>query len=345
MTHSFASDNTAPVHPEILAALAAVNEGHSPAYGSDPTTAALAERVAATFERGARTVVVPTGTGANILALNAAAPYGGGVVVADVAHVVADEAGAPARHGLTVLTCPTVDGRLTPDAITRWARDTGNIHHAQPVVVSITQATELGTVYSPDDVARLVESAHAAGMLVHMDGARIANAAVHLGVGLREAVGDVDLLSLGGTKNGGMGAEAVVTFSDDLASAVRHLHKPNLQLASKQRYLSAQLLALLDGDAPLWERCATSANARAAEIAAGLATPETAATGVAVVAPVEANLLFVRMPQAAADRVAREHQAFGTPHDDGTATVRIVCSWDTTPADASALLATIREEG
>lgn len=345
MTHSFASDNTAPVHPEVLAALTSVNDGHSPAYGSDPTTAALGERITTTFGRGAHTAVVPTGTGANILALNAAAPYGGGVVVAEQAHVVADEAGAPARHGMTILTCPMPDARLTPDAVTRWARDIGNIHHAQPVVVSITQATELGTVYSPDDVAHLVEAAHAAGMLVHMDGARIANAAASLGVGLREAVGNVDILSLGGTKNGGMGAEAVVTFRDNLTTAVRHLHKPNLQLASKQRYLSAQLLALLDGDEPLWKRCATSANARATEIALGLSTPEMRAAGLEILAPVEANLLFVRMPQATADRVARDHYAFGTSHDDDTSTVRIVCSWDTTPADTSALLATIREKG
>lgn len=343
MAHSFASDNTAPVHPDVLAALGAANVGHAPAYGSDPTTAALAEVLSTTFGRGAQTVVVPTGTGANILALNAAAPHGGGVVCADLAHVVADEAGAPARHGMTVLTCPTTDARLTPDDITRWARERGNIHRAQPAVVSLTQATELGTVYSPDDVAALVEAAHAAGMLVHMDGARIANAAVHLGVGLAEAVGDVDVLSLGGTKNGGMGAEAVVTFRDDLTTAVRHLHKPNLQLASKQRYLSAQLLALFDPEAGLWQRCAAEANARAEQIAASLTAEPV--PGIAIVAPVEANLVFARMPQSTATRVARVHGAFGTPHDDGTSTVRIVCSWDTTPGDASALLATLREEG
>ncbi|WP_344247523.1 threonine aldolase family protein [Isoptericola hypogeus] len=355
----FASDNYAPAHPDVLAAVVAANEGYAVAYGDDPWTARLDARVREVFGPGALAFPVINGTGANVVSLTALSPRWGGVVVSDVAHVNTDENGAPERvGGLKLLPCASVDGRITPDDVARWAGQRHDVHRAHPAVLSLTQSTELGTVYPLEDLRALVRVAHDLGMAVHVDGSRLANAAASLGCSLGALTTDlgVDVVSLGAAKNGGMLGEAVVVLGPDdgpdggtgaareaAAAAVPYLRKATMQLASKARFVSAQLLALLGepgapvGPAapvgttppgePLWLRNAAHANAMAARLrdgilasAAGSAAGGGAArgdgsartdggggahdaTGVRVTRPVEANAVFATLPRAAADRL------------------------------------------
>lgn len=354
----FASDNYAPVHPEVLAAIGSANDGPAVAYGDDLVTARLAERVREVFGDVARAFPVINGTGANVISLMAVSPRWGGVVASDVAHLNNDENGAPERvGGLKVLTSPSVDGRIGVDALDRWAADAGDVHRAQPVVLSLTQSTELGTVYPLADVKLLADAAHAHGMAVHVDGSRLANAAASLGAGLRELTTDVgvDILSLGAAKNGGMIGEAVVVLSDVVpvatggaraADAVPYLRKATMQLASKARFVSAQLLALLGepgsaGD-PLWLRNAAHANAMAARLRAGV---EGAGLGdaVRVTRPTEANAVFATLPRAAADRVRADYKFYdwATGETADRVEVRWMCSWDTTESDVDGFVEAI----
>ncbi|WP_418275534.1 threonine aldolase family protein [Isoptericola jiangsuensis] len=262
----FASDNYAGTHPEVLAAVMAANEGFAVAYGDDPWTARLGTRVEEVFGAGARAFPVVNGTGANVVSLMALSERWGGVVTSDVAHVNTDENGAPERvGGLKMLPCPSDDGRIAPFHVERWARQRHDVHRAHPGVLSLTQSTELGTVYSLDALRDLVDTAHGLGMAVHLDGSRLANAAVALGCSLRALTTDVgiDVVSLGAAKIGGMLGEAVVVLGPDAApsfpgsgydgaasrrgaaAAVPYVRKATMQLASKARFVSAQLLALL----------------------------------------------------------------------------------------------------
>jgi threonine aldolase len=353
----FASDNYAPVHPEVMSAIVAANDGAAVSYGDDPVSARLQERAAEVFGDRSRIFPVLNGTGANVISLMAAAPRWGGVIASDVAHVNTDENGAPERvGGLKVLAAPSVEGRIGPDAVDRYAGDIGNVQRAQPAVLSLTQVTELGTVYSPADLKLLADTAHAAGLLVHLDGSRLANAAATLGVGLREITTDVgvDILSFGAAKNGGMLGEAVVVLADGgddapdvstaLVEAVPYLRKATMQLASKTRFVSAQLLALLGepgtptsgtGEgAPLWLRNAAHSNAMATRLRAGI---EAAALteAVRITCPTDANVVFATLPRAAADRV-RTHARFYDWAPGETADrveVRWMCAWDTTGPD------------
>jgi threonine aldolase len=373
----FASDNYAPVHPEVMAALSAANDGAAVSYGDDPVSARLQERAAEVFGGHARIFPVLNGTGANVISLMAVTPRWGGVIASDVAHVHTDENGAPERvGGLKILAVPSVAGRIGPDAVDRYAGDIGDVHRAQPTVLSLTQATELGTVYSVADLKLLTDTAHAAGLRVHVDGSRLANAAATLGVGLREITTDVgvDIVSLGAAKNGGMLGEAVVVLSDGAGGAaagpgdaVPYLRKATMQLASKTRFLSAQLLALLGEpgaptsgtreNAPLWLRNAAHSNAMAARLRAGIEAAGltgTAGSGagdgpstgdgqgagdrrgaIRFTCPTEANAVFATLPRAAADR-ARAHARFYDWAPGETADrveVRWMCAWDTTEAD------------
>lgn len=327
----FASDNCAAVHPAVLAALAEVDGGHLPSYGTDPYTARLKERVREIFGPHARTFPVFNGTGANILALQAVAPRWAAVVCAESAHLHTDECGAPEYAGFKLLTLPAPDGRLDPADLAELARDAGKRHRAQPGVLSLTQSTELGTCYRPGELAALTEAAHRLGWKVHLDGARLANAAARLGVGLGAAAAGVDVVSLGASKNGGMLGEALVVL-DPEADGVDFLQKASTQLPSKTRYVSAQLLALLDND--LWHANATHANSLADRLAAGLR----ALAGVRVVHPIEANAVFATLPTGVAEQL-RASYSFS---DWGCGVVRFMTAWDTRVEDVDELLAAMR---
>ncbi|GAA0214083.1 low specificity L-threonine aldolase [Actinomadura nitritigenes] len=335
----FASDNQASVHPEILAALAAVNEGHQPAYGDDAVTARLREVVRGHFGAAAEVFPVFNGTGANVVSLQAMSKPWSAVVCPESAHINTDECGASEKiAGLKLITVPAPDGKLTPELVERYAAGFGNIQRRQPSAVSITQSTELGTVYTPEEVAAVAAAAHERGLGVHMDGARIANAAAALGVPMRAFTTDasVDVLSFGGTKNGLLLGEAIVVLNPDAVEGLAFLRKSSMQLASKMRYVSAQLVALLEGD--LWLRNAAHANAMARRLAdAARALP-----GVRVTQDVQANTVFAIVPKDAAERL-RKRFAFYT-WDERTGEVRWVCSFDTTEGDVDAFAAALAEE-
>jgi threonine aldolase len=290
---SFASDNTAGVAPEVLAALVAADGPAALAYGADRWTAAVTERFAELLGRPAEVLPCWGGTGANIVGLGAALDHWQAVLCADTAHLVTDEGGAPSRlTGALVLTEPSDDGKLTPAAIERRLEWQGDEHHPQIGVVSISQVTELGAVYTPSEIAALADVAHGAGMRVHLDGARLANALAATGTDLRAMVVDtgVDVLTWGATKNGGMYGDVVLVLDDTMAGRARFVRKQAGQLPSKMRYLAAQVLALLDDDR--WIAQAARANAMAARLAARVE----GIPGVIVERPPEANSLFVRLP-------------------------------------------------
>jgi threonine aldolase len=334
----FASDNHAGAHAQVIAAVVAANEGHAPAYGGDPWTDRAAARFREHFGPRARAFPVFNGTGANVLCLLALAQPWQAVVCARTAHLHVDECGAPERAGRKLLTVETPDGRLTPSLIEPLLVRIGDEHVVQPRVVSITQSTELGTVYTPDAVAALGGWAHGHGMLLHVDGARLCNAAASLGVPLRALTTDagVDALSFGGTKNGLLGAEAVVLLRDDLGDGFKYLRKQAMQLASKMRYISAQLDALLAGD--LWERSAAHANAMARRLADGVRD----VPGVRVTQPVEANGVFAILPPDATERLQRDWPFY--VWDEGTGEVRWMTAWDTRPDEVDAFAAAVRAE-
>lgn len=337
---TFASDNYSGVHPEILTALAAANGGHQSAYGADEYTRALGDVVEQQFGAGAVAFPVFNGTGANVTALQALLPRWGAVICAEGAHINVDENGAPERvGGMKLLPVPTPDGKLTPELIDREAWGFGFEHRAQPAAVSLTQSTELGTLYTVDELKAIVDHAHSKGLKVHVDGARLANAAASLGLPLRAFTRDlgVDILSLGGTKNGLMFGEAVVVLDPDateIIDSLKYLRKMNMQLGSKMRFISAQLSALYGTD--LWLESARHANTMAARLRAGVDSID----GVTATQPTQANAVFARLDPAAAN-AAREEYLF-YDWDEATGEVRWMCSFDTTEEDVDAFLDAIR---
>ena len=330
MSRGFGSDNHAGILPEALAAIAAANEGHAPSYGHDEITERLAERFRAELGETAHAFPVFNGSGANVLAMRALLQPWQAVICAETAHLNVDETGAPEAWGIKLLTVPTPDGKLTPElAATRIVR-IGDEHASQPRIISISQSTEMGTLYGLDEVRALADLAHAHDLLLHMDGARVTNAAAALGCSLREASTDlgVDVLSFGGTKVGLLAGEAVVVLSDEAAAAMPYLRKQTLQLASKMRFISAQLEALLEGE--LWRRAAGQANAMAARLADAVRD----VPGVAVTQEPQANAVFVVLPPGVADRLRESF--FFYDWDELRGEVRWMCSWDTTEADVDA---------
>lgn len=324
-TMSFASDNYAGVHPKIMEAIADANGGHVGAYGNDPYTEHLQSLIQQEFGGQAEAFPVFNGTAANVLSLQALLPRWGAVICSDAAHVHHDESTAPqAVGGFKLWTVASADGKLTPDLIDREAHGYGFEHRAQPLAVSITQSTETGRVYGVEEIRAICAHSHSLGMAVHMDGARLANAAAALGVPLGEmtTAAGVDILSFGGTKNGLLLGECVVVLNPARASdGLKYLRKLNMQLASKMRFLSAQFIAYLqDG---LYRETAAHANAMAALLARELQ----AVAGVEIVYPVESNAVFARMPAEAVRRL-RERFAFYDWDQQGT--VRLMCSFDTT---------------
>lgn len=334
---SFASDNYAGALPEVMDAIAAANGGHQGAYSADDYTAALRTWTKTEFGEAADIFPVFNGTGANVVALHAMSPVWGAVVCAASAHIMTDEGGAPEKMAsLKLLPVSGEGGKLTPALVDREAHGYGDPHRAQPVVLSISNATEFGTVYSPDELRVLIDHAHELGMRVHLDGARIANAAAHLGVPLSALTRDVgvDVLSLGGTKNGMLFGEAVVVLNPEAAPGVEYVRKLDGQLASKMRFISAQLLALYDGDLGL--RTARHANAMAARLADGVQD----VPGVEIAFPVQSNAVFARMDPAAADRARESFAFYSWPTEPGLQ--RWVCAFDTQPEQVDSFVAAIR---
>lgn len=332
----FASDNYAGIHPEVLAAIGAVNEGHQIAYGDDSTTAHLEEVIREQFGAQARVFPVFNGTGANVVSLQALTRSWEAVVCAESAHINVDEGGAPEKvAGLKLHPVATPDGKLTPELIDRQAFGFGNEHRAQPKVVSITNSTEMGTVYSVEEIKAIVDHAHALGMYVHLDGARISNAAAALGVPMRAFTTDVgvDIVSLGATKAGALAAEAVLVLNPELDDVLKYLRKSAMQLASKMRFLSAQLIALYEGD--LWLRNATHANAMATRLY------EQVKDLVPVAAP-QANALFPILPAQAIEPLQEQVRFYVWDHTINQ--VRWMCAWDTTQDDVDNFAALVRAQ-
>ncbi|CAG6392511.1 threonine aldolase family protein [Actinacidiphila cocklensis] len=338
-SRGFASDNYAGVHPEVLAALALANGGHQVAYGGDEYTAHLQEVFRRHFGPTAEVFPVFNGTGANVTALQAVTERWGAVVCAESAHINVDECGAPERvGGLKLLTVPTPDGKLTPELVDRQAYGFDDEHRAQPQVVSITQTTELGTCYTPEEIKALCDHAHQLGMAVHLDGARLANAAASLGVPLARFTTEagVDILSFGGTKNGLLLGECVVVLSPERVRALLHLRKLSMQLASKMRFVSVQFEALLAGD--LWLRSAEHANAMARRLDAAVRGID----GVRVMRPVQANAVFALLPREVSERLQKRYRFYFW--DESTGEVRWMCAFDTTEDDVDGFAAAIAEE-
>jgi threonine aldolase len=341
----FASDNYSGIHPEVLSAIAAANDGHQVAYGEDDYTARLQQVMTGHFGDGVTAFPVFNGTGANVVGLQSMLPRWGAVIAAASAHINVDEGGAPERvAGIKLLTVPTTDGKLTPDLIDREAWGWGDEHRAQPLVVSITQSTELGTLYTADEIRAIADHAHARGMRLHMDGARISNAAAALDLPLRAFTRDagVDVLSFGGTKNGAMLGEAIVVLDPAAADGLVFLRKLNMQLSSKMRFVSAQLVALLEGD--LWLRNARHANAMAQRLRQGVESglQDGSIRGVSFSQPTQANGVFAVLPAGVADRLRQSFRFYDW--DAARNEVRWMCSFDTTEADIDAFVAAIARE-
>jgi len=340
----FASDNYAGIHPEVLAAISDANGGHQIAYGEDVYTARLGEVIRAEFGERAEVFPVFNGTGANVVALTALLPRWGSVVATSTAHIHTDEGGAPEKvAGLKLFVVPTPDGKLTPELLATEAWGMDDEHRAEPAAVSITQTTELGTLYTPDEVRAIADAAHAAGLAVHMDGARIWNAAAALGVPFREFTTDagVDVLSFGGTKIGALGVEAIVVLNPERVADIVRLRKTSMQLASKMRFFSAQLLALFDG---VGLRAAEHANAMAARLRAALEAglADGSITDLAFSQATQANAVFAVLANDAADRIRARFRFYDW--DRAAGQVRWMTAFDTTEADVDAFVAAIREE-
>jgi threonine aldolase len=337
MSRGFGSDNHAGILPEVLAAIGAANEGHAESYGHDELTARVEARFREELGDATRAFLVFNGSGANVLALRAVLAPWQGVVCAETAHLNIDEGGAPEAWGIKLLTVPAPDGKLSPETVATRIVRLGDEHAVQPRVVSISQSTELGTVYTLDEVRALADHAHAHGLMLHVDGARIANAAAALGVSLRAATTDlgVDLLSFGGTKAGLLAGEAVVVLTEEAATALPYLRKQTLQLASKMRFIAAQFDALLTGER--WRAAAGHANAMAARLAAAVRD----VPGVTLTQEPQANAVFATLPPGAAARL-RERWFF-YDWDELRGEVRWMCSWDTTEADVDAFAADVAQ--
>ncbi len=333
----FASDNNAGVHPEILEAIVQANQGHVVAYGDDPYTESATRKFEEMFGEDISIYFVYNGTGANVLSLQTLTDSFQAVICAETAHINEDECGAPEKFtGCKLLTIPTENGKVTIDQIKPHLHSVGNEHQAQPRVISITQATELGTVYRPEEIEAISRFAHENGLLVHLDGARIANAAVSLDMQLRETTRDlgIDVLSFGGTKNGVMFGEAVVFFNPDLAQNFRFIRKQGAQLASKMRFIAAQFEALLTDD--LWRRNAQHANAMAALFSRNIRD----IPRIEIAQPVEANAIFARIPREHIPELQREY--FFYVWDETQSIVRWMTSFDTTEDDIMDFVSLLR---
>lgn len=321
---SFASDNTAGVHEKVLAACSAVNVGGVTGYGEDIYTIQAVDDFKRTFGKETGVHFVANGTAANVLAYGTVSTWFNSIIASEVAHVNVDEGGAPERvFGLKVIPVPSSDGKIRPEQLLKHTLRFGDVHHSQPRVVSITQPTEYGAVYSLKEIEALSDVCQRHGLLLHMDGARIANACAALDLGLKEGTKDVgiDLMSFGGTKNGIMFGEAVLFFKPDLDKNFRHIQKQTMQMISKNRFVAAQLQALLQDD--LWLKNARHANAMTATLAEGLKRfPKVVFTH-----ETQANAVFATMPREYIDFL--QEQFYFYVWDEPTNQVRLMCAFNT----------------
>jgi threonine aldolase len=332
----FASDNSATIHPAVLEAIARANVGHAFGYGHDDYSSGIAARVAALFGDQAEAFLVFNGSGANVVALRACCRPWEGVICASSSHLNVDEGGAPeAVGGLKLLTVEGVDGKLTPELASSRIARIGDEHAVQPRVVSISQCTELGTLYTGDELSALSSLAREHGRLLHVDGARLANAAAALELSLGDACGPADIVSFGGTKNGLLLGEAVVVLNPVLAGGLPYLRKQSLQLASKMRFLAAQFEALLGDE--LWRRSAANANAMAARLAEAVRD----VPGLQLTRPVQTNAVFATLPRAATAALLEQFAFY--VWDETIGEVRWMCSWDTTEEDVNEFAAAVAD--
>jgi threonine aldolase len=327
-SRSFASDNNAVVHPEVLEAIRRANEGHVIGYGDDPYTESAVAKFREQFGEDVAVFFVFNGTAANVLSLQALAKPYQAVLCPELSHIYTDECGAPEKAtGCKLIPLAAPDGKLTVETVAQAYHGVGDQHHVQPRVISITQSTEMGTIYKAAEVQALAQFAHERGMFLHMDGARISNAVAAQKMTLKQATRDlgVDVLSFGGTKNGLMGAEAVVFFRPELSQDFLFVRKQGTQLASKMRFLSAQMEALLTNE--LWRRNADHAN----QMARLLEREVKKIPNVKIVYPVEANGVFAQIPRAAIKKIQERY--FYYVWDDEDSVARWMCSFDTTEED------------
>ncbi len=333
----FASDNNAGVHPAILEAMASVNNGHVIAYGDDPYTSKAVSNIQHHLGEDTGVFFVFIGTAANVLGLSSVTQSYHAVICPETAHINVDECGAPEKFtGCKLIASDTPDGKLTVEMIARQMHGIGFEHHVQPRVVSITQTTEMGTVYTLDEISRIADYTHDQGMLLHMDGARISNAIVSLNCDLYEMTGGagVDVLSFGGTKNGMMYGEAVVFFNKALCEDFKYRRKQGMQLASKMRYIAAQFSAFLEND--LWKTNARHANLMAQKLYNAVKD----IPGVRITQKVESNAVFAIIPEATIEKLQEAY--FFYVWDEATSEVRWMCSFDTTEEDIEGFASLLR---
>jgi len=335
----FGSDNNAGVHPDILKEMISSNSGHVTGYGTDIYTEQARSIFKEHFGSSTETYFDFTGTGANVLGLSAITRSWNSVITASTAHLEGDECGAPEKFiGCKVLVVDTPDGKVTPDLIDKHIHGIDFEHHSQPKVVSITQATEMGTVYSVDEIRAISDFAHSKGMLVHMDGARIANAAVYLNLPFKAFTTDagVDVLSFGGTKNGMMLGESICFLKSGLSGDFKYIRKQGMQLASKMRFISAQYIGYFRNE--LWKMCAVQSNAMAQMLGNKLKQ----IPGITVTQKVQSNGIFVIIPTEIAEKI-RSHYFF-YPWDEKKSEWRLMCSWDTEEKDIEDFVELLEKE-
>jgi len=335
---SFASDNNSGVHPLILDAIVKANSDHAVGYGDDPWTEQATQKLKEVFGENASPFFVFNGTGANSIALQAITQSFHSIICTQTAHIYVDECGAPARMtGCTLIAVHTPDGKLTPELIRPHLHNFGVCHHSQPKAVYISQTTELGTVYTIDEIRAIADLLHTYNMYLHVDGARLANACACLNCSMRQITSDagVDILSFGGTKNGMMQGEAVISFNPEITEDLPFYRKQSAQLASKMRYLSAQFLPYLTDD--LWLLNARHANRQAAKLVDILKKyPQVKFTQIP-----ETNQLFFTIPKDVAQKLSGKY--FFYYWNESQSEIRLVTSWDTTDDDIEKLKVTLKE--
>lgn len=335
----FASDNNAGVHPDVLKEIESANVGHVTGYGSDIYTEKALSLFKDHLGSSTETFFVFTGTAANVLGLSGIVRSWNSVITASTAHLEGDECGAPEKFiGCKVLVVDTPDGKVTPELVERHMHGIDFEHHSQPKVISITQCTEMGTVYSVNEIVRIADYAHSHGMLLHMDGARLANASVSLNLPFKAFTTDagVDILSFGGTKNGLMGGEAICFLRPGLTVDFKYIRKQGMQLASKMRFISSQYIAYFQDE--LWKTCASNSNAMASILEEKLKeVPQ-----VKITQKVQSNGVFVIMPYEVAEKV-RKHYFF-YPWDEKRSEWRLMCSWDTKKEDIEEFVVILKKE-